>query len=374
MSLTEDEISEIRGRIDHTDQEIVRLIMQRADLVHGVGLKKKEADTPIYRPDREKQVYENILKFASELTGKPVEDLPFPEEALRHIWREIMSGSIAIEGGPGVAFLGPKASYSHLAVRQKFGSSIRENPTDTIPAVFRTVESGRDSSYGVVPVENSTEGSVTLTLDSFVDSDLKICAEEYVKINLNLLYPGEIALKDIKKLYTIKIVREQCRDWLSNNLPLSSIQVVETSSSAAAAAMAAEKKDGAAIGSDLAAETYGLSYAARSIQDYASNITRFLVMARRSSNPTGDDKTSIVCSVHDRPGSLFRLLRPFHDSGVNLTRIESRTARKAYGDYNFFIDFQGHTEDPLIQQILTQIESETSFIKILGSYPRASLP
>ncbi len=372
MSLTEQEIAEIRKKIDSTDQEIVRLIMERAALVHGVGQKKKESATPVYRPDREKQVYENIIKYATEITGKPASELPFPEEALRHIWREIMSGSIAIEGGPSVAFLGPRASYSHIAVRQKFGSMVRENPVDTIPDVFRTVESGRDSAYGVVPVENSTEGSVTLTLDTFMDSELKIMAEEYVRINLNLLYPGEISAKDIKKLYTIKIAREQCRNWLSSNL--GHVQIVETPSTAAAAAMAAENKDGAAIGSDLAAETYGLSYVAKSIQDYASNITRFLVMAARSSYPSGDDKTSIVCSVHDRPGSLFRLLQPFHDAGVNLTRIESRTARRHYGDYNFFIDFQGHTEEERIRNILNKIESETSFIKILGSYPKAVIP
>lgn len=366
----ENQISELRHKIDEADRNIVKLILERASLAKEIGERKRKDSTQLYRPDREKAVYENILAIAREYYG---DNLPFPPEVLKSIYREIMSGSIAVEGGTGVAYLGPEASFSHLAVHHRFGSSIRGVPRDTIPDVFRAVESGREATYGIVPVENSTEGSVTLTLDMFLAFDLKIYAEHYERIRQNILGPEGMNLSDVKKIYTLKIVREQCRDWIQQNIKLSDVEIVETSSTAQAAALVAEKKDGAAIASELAAQTYGLQVLARDIQDNPNNVTRFLVIGRETCAPTGDDKTSVICSVNDRPGSLFELLKPFYEEGINMTRIESRSSRRSYGDYNFFIDFEGHHRDEKIARILERLEERTTFLKLLGSYPRISL-
>lgn len=371
MANGEEDISQFREKIDETDRELVRLLMERALLVREIGERKRQDSTPVYRPDREKMVYENVLKHARGLYGA---DLPFPDSAVRHIWREIMSGSIAIEGGPGVAYLGPEGSFSHLAVRQKFGSSLRGVPVDTIPDVFRTVEADREASYGMVPVENSIEGTVTHTVDSFLESEIRVYAEEYVRIHLNLVHREQIPIEDIKKVYTIKIVREQSRNWLHKNLNPGRVEIIETPSSAVAARLAAERGDGAAIASDMAAETYGLKIIAPDVQDRANNITRFMVIANKQAEPTGDDKTSLILTVNDRPGSLYDILKPFHDAGINLSRIESRPSRKFYGDYNFFLDFLGHAKDPEIAKILSSVEERTSSLRILGSYPRVDVP
>jgi len=285
-----------------------------------------------------------------------------------------MSGSLFIEGGPGIAFLGPFASFSHMATRKRFGSAVREFPVDTIFDVFRVVESREDVAYGLVPVDNSSGGSIGATLDMLLVSDLKVYAEQYIRVNQNLLAFEDIALDKIKKIYTIKIVYEQCRNWLKSNLNMAGIEIVETSSTAAAAQKVAEKKDGVAIASDLAAETYGLKIINPNIQDSMNNITRFFVMGKEQCPPTGDDKTSIVCSVNDKPGSLYDMLIPFHNAGINLTRIESVATRKTYGDYNFFIDFIGHIGEEKIKKILEDLETKTSMLKILGSYPRMDLP
>ncbi len=371
MGLEEDQIEQLRKNIDETDREIVRLIMERSRFVVEIGEKKRQGATTVYRPDREKEVYNKVVAVAHELYG---DRLPLPEQSIRSIYREIMSGSIAIEGGPGVAYLGPPASFSHLAARHRFGSSIRTVPSDTIPEIFRAVESGRDVSYGIVPVENSTGGSVLLTLDTFLVSDLKIYAEHYERIRQNLIGPAGLRISEIKKLYTIKIAREQCRNWMQKNLHVSELEVIETSSTAQAAAMVAERKDGVAIASELAAETYGLEVIASGIQDNSNNLTRFLVIGRENCAPSGDDKTSIVCSVHDQPGSLFDILKPFYDNKVNMTRIESRTSRRQYGDYNFFIDFLGHYQDAMVVDILEKLKEKTTQLKLLGSYPRIDLP
>ncbi|MCB1326724.1 MAG: prephenate dehydratase [Spirochaetales bacterium] len=361
----------LREKINETDRQLVRMIMERALLVRRIGESKRQAGTAIYRPDREKQVYQNIARFAREAYGQ---QMPMPLSVLEHIYREIMSGSIAIEGGPGVAYLGPPASFSHQALRARFGASLRARPEDTIQAVFRAVESGRDVSFGVVPVDNTTEGAVGPTLDMFLTSELRVYAEHYLRVELNLLYHKEAPLSEIKRLYTLRIAREQCRDWMSRSFARDQLEVVEMSSTAAAARAAAERKDGAAVASELAAETYGLTILERNIEDHAHNATRFFVIGTEQTPPTGDDKTSILCSVHDRPGSLYHMLEPFGQSGVNLTRIESRPSRLSYGDYNFFIDFSGHHEDEAIRRLLQKVEQHTSRLKVLGSYPRMDKP
>jgi len=364
-------LSDFRSRIDSIDKEIVRLIQERASLARKVGEEKRKSGMPVFRPDREKEVYENVGRVSKELFG---DSPPLPVVSLEHIYREIMSGSIAIEGGPGVAYLGPQASFSHLAVRLRFGSSIREYPEDSIGEVFRAVEAGQEVSYGMVPVDNTLEGSIGQTMDLLLTSELKIYAEHYLRVNINLLCSQSIPLESVKKIYTLRIAREQCRVWLQQNLNMANVEVVEMPSTSAAARSAQENGDGCAIGSELAAETYGLNIIARNIQDNPNNLTRFFIIGTEQCPPTGDDKTSIICGVRDNPGSLYRLLQPFHDAGLNLTRIESRATRKSYGDFNFYIDFEGHRQDPKIAALLKTIEERTSLLKILGSYPKAAIP
>lgn len=371
LNSDDDKLAELRNQINESDREIIRCILKRAELAKKIGSVKDQKKTSVYRPDREREVYRNVWKYAQELYG---DNPPFDQNVLTNIYREIMSGSLAIEGGPGIAFLGPLASFSHMATRSRFGSSIREFPVETISDVFRTVESGGDVSYGIVPIENSSGGSIGVTLEMLLETELKIYAELYIRVSQNLLTSKHIPLDQIKKLYTIRIVREQCRNWLKSNLCSPDLEVIETSSTAAAAKAVAERKDGAAIASELAAQTYGLEIQERNIQDSSNNITRFIVLGSEQCKPTGDDKTSIVCSVKDRPGSLFEMIEPFYSKGINLSRIESMATRKSYGDYNFFIDFLGHTSDPDIKKILARLETKTSMLKILGSYPRADLP
>lgn len=363
-----------RQEIDSTDREIVRLILRRAELAKQVGEAKRKEGGTVYRPDREKQVYKNIAAIAHELYGA---EPPFPVRILEHVYREIMSGSIAIEGGPRVAYLGPESSFSHLATRFRFGASVVAVPVDTIPAVFRTVEAGRDVSFGVVPIENTIEGPVGVTLDSFLKSELKVYAEHYIRVELNLLVPpnqADIDLTQIRKVYTIKIAREQCRQWLETNLSMRDVEVIETSSTAAAARLVSERGDGAAVASELSAETYGLHVLRRSIQDRPHNVTRFFVLGREQCPPSGDDKTTIMCTLRHKPGSLYNMLKPFEEQGINLTRIESRPNRSTLGGYNFFTDFLGHHQDPHIQKILSVVEEHTTMLKVLGSFPRMEMP
>lgn len=374
---TDSNLAQYRDKIDRLDREIVRLILERAQAAHEIGRVKQSRNEPVYRPDREKNVYKNLEKYVTEARlayNGPAPD--FPLQAFKNIYREIMSGSIAIEGGPAVAFLGPPGSFSHLATRYRFGSSLREIPADTIPEIFTIVAAGKEAGYGVVPVDNTTGGTVGITLDSLLTSPLEIYAEHYINVHHNLMAYEDTEPEDIKKIYTVRIGMEQCRDWLSRHLNLKAVEIVETTSTAAAARMVAEKKDGAAIASDVAAEIYGLKILRRSIQDSQRNVTRFWIIGSVQCPPTGDDRTSIVLASRDsdEPGSLFRILAPFHREGINLTRIESRATRRTYGEYNFFIDFDGHRENENIARILKELEGVTSFLKVLGSYPRAELP
>jgi len=366
----DDILSEVRGKINATDREIVRLLLGRAELAAEVGRLKHRSGTAVYRPDREKDIYRNIVNYANEMyDGNP----PLNGQILENIYREIMSGSIAIEGGPTVAYLGPPASFSHLAVRGRFGSSLTELPLDSIQAVFRAVES-REATYGIVPVDNSSGGSVGPTHDMLLKSDLKIYAEQYIRVNQNLLATEELELRQIKKLYTLRIVYEQCRDWIHSHLSLDEDGVQEVSSTTAAVQMVLKNRDGAALASELAAQMYDLKVVARNVQDSSNNITRFLIIGNEQCPPSGDDKTSIICSLKDRPGSLFELLEPFHKRNINLARIESVITRKAYGDYNFYIDFFGHSGDAKVAEVLQLLAERTTMLKLMGSYPRANLP
>lgn len=363
-------LEEWRKGIDEADREIVRQILKRTEFVRKIGEQKRGSGSPVYRPDREREVYRNILRYAHEAYDSP----PLPDEVLCNVYREIMSGSIAVEQGPAIAFMGPPSSFSHLACRQRFGSSVRELPVDSLAAVFRVVEARTEAAYGIVPIDNTTEGTVGPSLDLLLKYDLMVYSEQYVPIRINLLFHEPVQPQRIRKIYTNKIALEQCRNWFAQNLPLHGLEIIETASTAGAAQLASERRDGAAVASEMAAETYGLEFVARNIQDSSANMTRFLIVGHDQCAPTGDDKTSIICSVHDAPGSLFKMLHPFEESGVNLTKIESRPSRRSYGDYNFFIDFEGHRADAKVAQLLETTERNTSFLKVLGSYPRAEMP
>jgi chorismate mutase/prephenate dehydratase len=367
-------IQKYREEIDRIDKQIVELILKRAEFASEIGKLKKENNLSIYKPDREIKIYENIKNYYQEFYKKnPVEN-KFPLEALIYVYRELMSGTIQMEGGAIIGYLGPPGSFSHVAVQKRFGKSIQTIPYNSIREIFREVELGERIRYGVVPVENTIGGSVANTLDEIITSTLTIYAEIYVKVSQNLLAKKEISLSKIKKIYTISIAKEQCMNWLSQNLDLKNIEIIETPSTAAAAKLVAEKGDGVAIGSELSAEIYHLKILQRNIQDTSNNITRFWVLSNNEKTQiTGDDKTSIVVGVHDKPGSLYSILEPFYKAKINLTKIESRRTKRIYGEYNFFIDFEGHQDDKKIEKILKIIEKKSSFLKVLGSYPKGKI-
>ncbi|MCB1169596.1 MAG: prephenate dehydratase [Leptospiraceae bacterium] len=367
-----DDLAPYRKQIDELDRQIVELLLRRAQAASHIGDVKRRKNEPVYRPDREQGVYDNILNYAREIrkNWQGPETLPeLPDSAFRNIYREIMSGSIALEGGPQVGYLGPPGSFSHMATRYRFGNSVRGMPMDTIPEIFRTVANVREASYGVVPADNTAAGSVGITMDCFLDSSLQIYAEQFVRVRHHLLGVEEIPLQSVRKIYTIPIGLEQCKEWVNKHLPMHEIQIVETSSTARAAQLVAQNKDGLAIASELASEIYGLKIVSPDIQDSSDNITRFWIIGHEQCPPGKRDRTSLVLSFHDEPGGLFRVLKPFYDANINMTRIESRATRKNYGEYNFFIDLEGHREAEPVRGIIQDLEKCTSFLKVLGSYP-----
>ena len=366
-----DDLAPYRKQIDELDRQIVELLLRRAQAASHIGEVKRRKNERVYRPDREQGVYENIVSYAKEArknwSGEALPELP--DSTFRNIYREIMSGSIALEGGPSVGYLGPPGSFSHMATRYRFGNSVRGMPMDTIPEIFRSVANVKEASYGVVPADNTAAGSVGITMDCFLDSSLQIYAEQFVRVRHHLMATDAIPLASIRKIYTIPIGLEQCKQWAQKNLPMHEIQIIETSSTARAAQLVSEKKDGVAIASELASEIYGLKILSRDIQDSSDNITRFWIIGHEQCPPGRRDRTSIVLSFHDEPGGLFRVLKPFYDANINLTRIESRATRKNYGEYNFFIDLEGHKDADPVKSIITDLEKNTSFLKVLGSYP-----
>jgi chorismate mutase/prephenate dehydratase len=274
------------------------------------------------------------------------------------------------EGEPTVAFLGPPATFSHMACIQHFGDSSRLLPENTIEDVFETVEREK-VDYGVVPVENSTEGPVSLTLDRLIPSEAKICAEVMTKISHDLLSLSGNAEK-VEKIYSHPQALNQCRGWLRKNLP--HVQLEEAGSTSKAAQMAVGDFKAAAVASSLAASLYGLRVVASQIEDHPNNSTRFLILGRRGAERTGRDKTSVLFAVSHAPGTLFRVLQVFYEKGINLTKIESRPNKEKPWEYIFFIDFEGHGADPYIAEALREMKGRVLYIKLLGSYPQGSDP
>jgi chorismate mutase/prephenate dehydratase len=273
-----------------------------------------------------------------------------------------------IDAEQAVAFLGPPATFSHMACIQHFGNPVRMLPENTIQDVFEAVERGK-TDYGVVPVENSTEGPVSLTLDSFIQSEAKICAEIMTRISHDLLSLSGDAW-DMRKIYSHPQALSQCREWLRKHFP--HVRLEESASTAKAAQLAVEDPNAAAIASSLAAPLYGLKVVVSQIEDQPNNFTRFLVLGHREAGRTGRDKTSVLFVVSHAPGTLFRVLQVFYEKGINLTKIESRPHKGKPWEYIFFIDFEGHAADPHVAQALDEVKERVLFVKLLGSYPQGS--
>lgn len=351
-------LSHVRTAIDRLDSQIVRLLNQRAKLSVEVADHKRRTNSPVFAPERESQLFTRLQRLGQ--AG------PLTQPALQAIYREIISASIALQAVQTIAYMGPEGSFTHEAAKLQFGSSVRYQPVRSIADVFREVERGR-ADYGVVPIENSTEGVVNHTLDMFVDSEVNIAAEVSLRVRHNLLARGG-RLADIRRVYIHPQTLGQCRLWLDGNLP--EVELVEVSSNSKAAQLAARTPKTAAIASLLAAKFYGLDVLARSIEDQPDNITRFLVLGRQLPGPSGRDKTSILLAIKDSVGALHRILLPFARNRVNLTNIESRPSRKGLWNYMFFIDCLGHVSEPKIKRVMTQLRPLTMKLKVLGSYPR----
>jgi len=352
-----EKIQELRKKIDEIDDKLVELLNERARVVIEVGNIKKAKKLDFHSPSREREILERLT---SRNKG------PFPQDTLRAVYREILSSSLSLERPLKVAYLGPRATFTHQAVMQQFGLAAQDVPVENIKDVFNEVERGR-ADYGVVPIENSTSGAVIYTLDMFIDSDLKIAAEIALEVTQHLMNKSG-RLEDVKKIYTIAPAAAQCRQWLEKNLP--GVPVLDAPSTARAAEMAVEDPAAGAIASEMAAVLYGLQIAGRKIEDNASNITRFLVIAPKSPGKTGRDKTSIMFSIKDKVGALYTMLAPFAEAGINLNRLDARPSGRKVWDYVFFLDMEGHIEDEKVAKAIERLRQDCMFLKVLGSYPR----
>lgn len=355
----------IRQRIDTIDADLHALISERARLAQQVGISKHAAGHTVdfYRPEREAQV----LRMARERNQR--ERGPLRDEEILRLFREIMSACLAQQEPLKVAFLGPEGTFTQQAVYKQFGHSVRALPLTSIEEVFHEVESGT-ADFGVVPIENSSEGTVNNTLDMFLTSPLGICGEVELRIHHNLM--GRMsALGDVQRVCAHPQALAQCRGWLAEYFP--NLEKVPVSSNAEGARRARDEEGTAAIGPMAAAELYGLNVLVPEIEDRADNTTRFLVIGGRHFPPSGQDKTTLLVSgAHtDAPGALFRLLEPIARHGISMTRIESRPSRRRKWDYVFFIDLEGHAASEPLATALGQLKEQASLCRVLGSYPRA---
>ena len=364
------ELDQLRQQIDAVDTQLQQLLTQRALFAQQVAevklkdfaARNDDADLSqvmFYRPEREAQVLRRVME---RNTG------PLPSSSVAHIFREIMSACLALEKPMEVAYFGPAGSFTHAAGLKHFGHSVIAVPQPGIANVFSQVES-QQCNFGVVPVENSTEGMVSHTLDNFIGSPLKICGEVELRIQLHLLANPRTNAGNLKKIIAHPQALAQARNWLDSNWL--QIEREPVSNNAEAARIASEHEGIAAIAGDMAAEQYGLSKLAANIEDYANNTTRFLIIGRDAVDRSGNDKTSIIVSMHNKPGALFHLLEPFNREGIMLTRIDTRPSRTENWAYVFFIEFEGHQQDAKVAAVLAELQEKSMMLKILGSYPRA---
>ena len=353
-----EDLSALRGKIDALDRQIVDLLNARARVVVDIGKAKQADGTAIYAPDREHRVLERIASH---------NDGPLPQKTLLAIYRELMSGSFALEKPLRIGYLGPEGSFSNLAAQRKFGASVEYYPLADIRAVFHEVARGH-CDLGLVPIENNVGGGVIDTLDSFVDAKVYICAEVIVDIHHNLL--ANCPPQEIKTVASKPEVFAQCRNWLSTRF--TQADLLPVASSAKAAEMAAEDDSLAAIGSTLAAELYGLKIVFANIEDNPNNMTRFFAISTTPTKRTGNDKTAIMFTTSHRAGALVDVLNVFAGNAVNLTNIDTRPSRRQSWEYYFFVDAEGHCEDENFKRALVEARDHCGELHVLGSFPRAT--
>ncbi|MGB2044699.1 MAG: prephenate dehydratase [Porticoccaceae bacterium] len=352
----------LRDQIDALDLQIMQAISDRASFAQQVAeVKKQQGDSAYYKPEREAQVLRQIME---QNKG------PLNNEEMARLFRQIMSACLALEQPVKVAFLGPEGTFTQEAALKHFGDSAISVPMAAIDEVFRDVLAG-SCNYGVVPVENSTEGVISHTLDSFMDSSLKICGEVELRIHQNLLIGANTNKDNITRVYSHAQSLAQCRQWLNSNLP--NVERVAVSSNAEAAKRVQGEWNSAAIAGDMSCQLYGLEKLNDKIEDNPDNSTRFLIIGREEVPPSGDDRTSIVVSVQNKTGALHDLLEPFRRNNVDMTRLESRPSRSSKWTYVFFIDFVGHINDAPVAAVLKELSADVADLKVLGSYPRAVL-
>jgi len=357
------DLKELRKRIDDTDRQIVRLLDDRARLAREVAKAKADLKAPAYDPVRHGRVIERIARFS---------DGSIPAEGLRQIYREILSVSLALQAPLKVGYLGPEATFSHLAAIRAFGASVAFEPYGAVRDIFLAVSRGW-ADFGIVPIENSMGGIVHSTLDNFLEFEIKVCQELLLPIHQNLLSAAG-ALRDVRRVYSHPQGFMQCAVWLRENLPRA--ESLEVASTAAGVQRAARDRHAAAIASELAADLYGLKILARDIEDTHDNTTRFLIISKTDAQRPGSDSTtwedcltSIMFSVDDKPGALYELLKPFARARINLSKIESRPTRKKAWDYMFFVDICGHIQDPKVRRAIETLRLHCKMITLLGSYP-----
>ena len=358
----ESKLKVIRDNIDALDRNIQQLINERASCAQQVAeIKINAGETEhFYRPEREAQV----LRAIAERNQGPLGD-----KEMARLFREIMSSCLALERPIKVAFLGPIGTYNHMASVKHFGSSIDEEPVDNIEEIFRVVETGQ-VHFGVAPIENSTEGVITHTLDLLINSSLQICGEVDLRIQHNLI-SNEVDLSQIKKVFSHQQSLAQCRRWLDANLPNAEQYAVR--SNAEAVRLSKSEKGVAAIAGKMAAEIYQVPILHVDIEDETDNTTRFIVIGKNAASASGDDRTSIIVTTNNKPGALNELLKPLASRNIGLSKIESRPSRRGVWEYVFFIDIDGHKDDKIVAEALADIEHESAMIRILGSYPKAVL-
>ncbi|MGR9108216.1 MAG: prephenate dehydratase [Gammaproteobacteria bacterium] len=356
----QESLSELRKKIDSVDAQILVLLNERANIAIEVANTKRASGEEIcfYRPDREASV---LRRIQEENKG------PLADHSVLLIFRELMSACLALEKPLTVAFLGPEGTFTQQAARKHFGHGIETLSLASIDEVFREVES-RSAQFGVVPVENSTEGVITHTLDSFLTSSLVICGEVDLRIHHNLL-SKQTAMTEIQEIFSHQQSFAQCRRWLDRFLP--GVRRISVSSNAEAARRAVSTPHSAAIAGDIAANIYELNIIEKNIEDEPDNTTRFLVIGNVVAERTGKDKTSLVVSTGNQPGALHAMLEPFAAHGVSMTKIESRPSRQGMWNYVFFIDIEGHQSDANVARALQNLKQKANMLKVLGSYPRA---
>lgn len=360
MSTEEQQLNAIRDEIDSIDRELLQLLSRRAACAQRVAEVKlaHDPEAVFYRPEREAQV---LREIKSRNQG------PLPDNAMAALFREIMSTCLALEQPMRVAFLGPAGTFTQAAVQKHFGHAVVQSPLGAIDEVFREVESGQ-AHFGVVPVENSTEGVINHTLDMFIRSPLKICGEVVVRIHHNLLGEAK-SLDEIEQVYAHPQALAQCRNWLDRNLPNAERQ--SASSNAEAARLVQGQPKSVAIASAAAAEIYGLDTLVPNIEDEPDNTTRFLVIGQHEVPASGVDKTTLLVSAQNKPGALYKLLVPLADNSISMTRIESRPSRGGLWEYVFFIDVDGHKDEPEVAAALASLRDEAALYRVLGAYPKA---